>query len=165
MRWAVPTVVAAAIAVGATMAATGSTSKRGTVDVHKTGTFGTVLVAANGRTLYRYTVDSKGVNRCSAVAACNGYWPALLVKQGVKPTAGPGVSTRLLGTIAAAHGMRQVTYAGFPLYFFSGDKRTGQTNGQEFGEKWYLVGAGGALVEHAVKPAPSTTPSSSGGGY
>ena len=103
----------------------------GTVDASKTSTLGTVLVAANGHMLYRYTVDSKGVNRCSNVPACSTYWPALLIKTGTKPTVGSGASAKLLGTISAANGMRQVTYAGFPLYFFSGDKNAGQETARD----------------------------------
>ncbi len=167
IRWALPLVVLSAAGVAAVMVASGSTgASNGTVDVMKTSTLGTVLVASNGHTLYRYTVDGKGINRCSNVPACNTYWPALLVKAGVKPTVGAGVSARLVGTIGAAHGKRQVTYAGYPLYFFSGDKNAGQLNGQAFEKKWYVVASGGALVEHAVKaaaPAGGTTTSS--GGY
>ncbi len=161
--------VAAGAGVAAMMATAGSTKAgNGTVDASKTSTLGTVLVAANGHVLYRYTVDSKGVNRCSNVPVCSTYWPALLIKKGTKPTVGAGASAKLLGTISAANGMRQVTYAGFPLYFFSGDKTAGQTNGQGFEKKWYVVATNGALVQHTVKATPAssgTTTSSAGGGY
>ena len=158
IRWTLTAVLVATAGAAAVMAATGSTtSSRATIDVRK-GTLGTMLVAANGHTLYRYTVDSTDVNRCSKVTTCNAYWPALLVKPGTKPTAGTGASARLVGTIGASNGMRQVTYAGFPLYFFSGDKKAGQTNGQAFGAKWYVVNVNGALVRHAVKAtAPANT--------
>jgi predicted lipoprotein with Yx(FWY)xxD motif len=160
--WALALVLVAVAGAGALMASASSTSNA-TVDVGKTGTLGTVLVAANGHTLYRYTVDSKGINRCSNVPACNAYWPALLVKTGSKPTAGSGVTAKLIGTIGAAHGMRQITYAGYPLYLFSGDKSSGQVNGQGFEKKWYAVGANGALVEHNVKAGAAN--SGGGGGY
>jgi predicted lipoprotein with Yx(FWY)xxD motif len=164
--WALPLGVVAAVGAGTVMAATNlSHSGSGTVAVAKTSTLGSVLVAANGHTLYRYTVDSKSVNRCSNVPACNTYWPALLVKPGTKPTVGAGVSARLVGTIGAAHGMRQVTYAGYPLYFFAGDKKAGQTNGQGFEKKWYVVGATGALIEHAVTTAATSGGTTTSGGY
>jgi predicted lipoprotein with Yx(FWY)xxD motif len=170
MRWALLLALAAAAGAGAVMATAGSTSSnRDTVGVRATPTFGTVLVAGNGRTLYRYTVDSKRVNRCSAVPACGTNWPALLVKAGTKPTVGRGASAALVGTIPAAHGMRQVTYAGFPLYFFKGDRKSGQANGQGFGSKWYVVGTTGALVRSTVQTATTTpaatTSSSDDGGY
>jgi Secreted repeat of unknown function len=70
------------------------------------------------------------------------------------------VNVALLGTIKAAHGMSQVTYAGFPLYGFAGDKAAGQTNGQGFQSQWYVVNTKGALVKHALAvppPKPATT--------
>jgi len=150
-----------AVGAGAAMAAMAAThSSKGTVSAAKSKTYGTILVAADGRTLYRYTVDSKGVNRCSSNATCSKFWPALLVKPGTKPTAGSGATASLLGTIKAAHNMRQVTYAGYPLYFFSGDTAANQVKGQGFESKWYVVNTKGALVKHAV----STGGSGGGGG-
>ena len=168
IRWALPFALVGAAGGSAMAAATSSfASSNGTIDVVKTGSLGTVLVAANGHTLYRYTVDGKNVNRCSNVPACNAYWPALLVKTGTKPTVGSGVSAKLVGTISAGHGMRQVTYDGYPLYFFSGDKTAGQTNGQGFEKTWYVVGTNGALVLHAVNATATTggTTTDSSGGY
>lgn len=166
IRWGVPLLVAAVAGTGVAMAATASMhAKSGTVKAAKTSTFGMVLVAANGHTLYRYTPDSKGRSVCTG--ACLKFWPPLLVKAGTKPTVGTGASASLLGTIKAAHGMAQVTYAGFPLYFFAQDAKAGQTKGQGFDSKWYVVNTKGALVKHAVAvsaPAqPATTGASSGG--
>ncbi len=173
IRWVLPVAVAGIAGAGIAMAASASTqASGGTVKTVQNAKFGTVLVAANGKTLYRYTPDSKGVNRCSSNATCNKYWPALLVKPGVRPTAGSGVSASLLGTIKAGHGLRQVTYAGWPLYYFAGDKRAGQVNGEDFQQSWYVVDTKGALVKHAVNqsagnssPSPAPTTTSSNGGY
>lgn len=174
IRLALPLVLVAVAGAGAAMAATARThASGGTVKAVKSSTFGTILVASNGRTLYRYTLDRKNVNRCSADATCNKFWPALLVKTGVKPHAGSGTLASLLGTIKArVAGMRQVTYAGFPLYYFAGDKKAGQIKGQGFQSQWYVVDAKGAFVKHAVattEPAPATTTtggsSRSGGGW
>lgn len=167
IRWGLPLVLLAVAGVGAAMAATAHThTSAATVKALKSGKFGTILVGSNGRTLYRYTLDRKGVNRCSSNATCSKYWPALLVKPTVKPTVAAGANAGLVGTIKATHGMRQVTYAGFPLYFFAGDKAAGQTAGQGFQSEWYVVNTAGAFVKHAVKtpaPAPTTTGSTSGG--
>ena len=169
IRWGMPLLLVAVAGAGAAMAATArSHSGAATVRATKSSSLGTILVAANGRTLYRYTIDRKGVNRCSSNATCNKFWPALLVKPGVKPTAGSGAAAALLGTMKAAHGKRQVTYAGFPLYFFAGDKAAGQVKGQGFDSTWYVVNTKGALVKKAgaatkPTPAPTTTGSSSGG--
>ncbi|MGH3002859.1 MAG: COG4315 family predicted lipoprotein [Gaiellaceae bacterium] len=173
IRWLVPLMLVSVAGVGTAMAATATThAGKGTVNAMKSTAFGTVLVSKSGRTLYRYTVDRKHVNRCTAVPICAKYWPALLVKAGAKPSAGGGAKPALLGTIKAPHGMRQVTYAGFPLYFFAGDQKAGQVKGQGFDKTWYVVNLKGALVKRTApmtSPAPttSTTPTtttSSGGG-
>ena len=160
IRWLLPVALIAAIGAGAGMAATSATrSSTAAVKAVDSAKFGMVLVGSNGHTLYRYTPDSKGVNRCTSVPACAKYWPRLLVKSSVKPTAGTGVKASLLGTIKATGTMRQVTYGGFPLYTFSGDTKAGQVNGEGFKKTWYVVNTKGALVEHAVS---SAAPPSSG---
>jgi predicted lipoprotein with Yx(FWY)xxD motif len=172
IRLGLPVFLAAVAAVGAAtaMSATGSSQSSGTVKTAK-GAFGTMLVAANGKTLYRYTLDRKGVNKCTSNKVCAKYWPRLLVKPGTKPTAGGAAKAALLGTIKASGGMRQVTYAGFPLYFFSGDSKAGQTKGQAFLKEWYVVNTKGAFVKHAIVVNNTTTTTSSsssssaGGGW
>ena len=155
ITWLLPFALAAVAGVSAAMAATTTPTARGTVNAAARTPYGTILVSSTGRTLYRYTVDSKHVNRCSGDPTCSKYWPPLLVKASAKPTAGAGVKPSLLGTIKARNGMRQVTYEGFPLYFFAGDKKAGQIKGEDFLKVWYVVSPAGALVKHA---------SSSGGG-
>ena len=158
IRWLLPLLLLVPLGVGAAMAATSSARATGTVKVVKSKSFGTILVTAKGRTLYRYTIDRTGVNRCSSDATCNKYWPPLLVKAGAKPTAGAGAKAAKLGTIKAKNGMRQVTYAGWPLYTFAGDTSAGQTKGQGFEKQWYVVNTNGGLVRSAVAaPTPTTT--------
>jgi len=171
IRWFLALSVIAAAGAGAAVAATTALNSGGaTVKTAANAKFGTVLVGSTGKTLYRYTVDSKGVNRCTSNAACNKYWPPLLVKATAKPIAGGGASASLIGTIKAAHGMRQVTYAGFPLYFFAGDTKAGETSGQGFQSQWYVVNTKGAFVKHAVSTGStggtaSAAPTTTGDGY
>jgi predicted lipoprotein with Yx(FWY)xxD motif len=166
IRWLLPVAVVAAIGAGAAMAATSAThSSTAAVKAVSSAKFGMVLVGSNGHTLYRYTPDSKGVNRCTGVPACAKYWPRLLVKASVKPSAGTGVEASLLGTIKATSTMRQVTYGGFPLYTFAGDTKAGQVNGQGFQKTWYVVNTKGALVKHAVSgPVPPASGTTTTGG-
>lgn len=165
-KWVLPLAVVAALGLGAAMAATAAMHRTGgTVRIVASTHFGKVLVSSTGRMLYRYTPDRKGKSVCTG--ACLKFWPPLLVKAGTQPTAGAGASERLLGTIKAANGERQVTYAGFPLYFFAQDKKAGQATGEGYGGKWYLVNAKGALVKHATTaspPAPTTTTTTTTGG-
>ncbi len=75
----------------------------------------------------------------------------------------------LLGVTKLQHGLRQVTYAGHPLYTFVGDKRAGQTSGEglsNFGADWYALSAGGRKVEQNQSSSSGSSGGyGSGGGY
>ena len=125
---AAPTTTAAQAANGATVAV--ATSK-----------LGDILVDADGRTLYAFTKDKGDQSVCSGECAAN--WPALTGTA----TAGTGAQAALLSTSKQANGSTQVAYGGKPLYYFAGDARPGDTNGQGVGKVWFVVGGDGELVK------------------
>jgi predicted lipoprotein with Yx(FWY)xxD motif len=61
--------------------------------------------------------------------------------------AGEGVDATLLGTITRDDGSTQVTYNGWPLYYFHEDAAPGDTNGQGVGGVWFLVSPEGEAIE------------------
>jgi predicted lipoprotein with Yx(FWY)xxD motif len=153
IRWVLPLVGVGVIGVGAAMAATTAVhASKGTVNIVKSSKYGMVLVNASGRTLYRYTPDKKGKSTCSG--QCAAYWPALMAKG--KVTAGTGANAKLVGTIKRGSGL-QVTYAGWPLYTYVGDKKAGQMTGEGVEKTWYVVTTTGALVKKAVAGTNTTT--------
>lgn len=136
-------------------ATSGPAGARATVAVAHTS-LGDILVDPSGRTLYLFEKDKGGRSACTG--ACATSWPPLTVSGA--PTAGPGVAAAKLGTTMRQDGKRQVTYAGHPLYRFSGDTKPGDTKGEGidgFGGEWYAVSPQGAAVEEK--------PSSGGGAY
>lgn len=115
-----------------------------TVTTARTG-LGQIIVDARGRSLYLFEKDTRGRSACSGL--CAVYWPPLLAKG--KSAAIKGAKASLLATIRRPDGSRQVTYAGHPLYLFSGDTRAGQTNGeglQDFGAAWYALTPAGKKI-------------------
>jgi predicted lipoprotein with Yx(FWY)xxD motif len=102
---------------------------------------GDILVDADGRTLYVFTKDNGDQSACSGECAAN--WPALTGTA----TAGTGAQAALLSTAPQADGSSQVTYGGKPLYYFAGDAKPGDTNGQGVGSVWYAVTADGEMVK------------------
>ena len=106
-----------------------------------TSKLGDILVDAQGRTLYAFTKDKGDQSVCSGQCADN--WPALTGTA----TAGTGVQAGLLSSAMQANGSTQVTYGGKPLYYFAGDAKPGDTNGQGVGKVWFVVGADGELVK------------------
>ncbi len=60
------------------------------------------------------------------------------------------VRSGLLGTTRRANGSEQVTYAGYPLYRFVGDRKPGQTKGEgseAFGAGWDVLSPAGKKIE------------------
>jgi predicted lipoprotein with Yx(FWY)xxD motif len=110
---------------------------------------GDILVDAEGRTLYAFTKDKGDQSACGG--QCADSWPALTGTA----TAGTGVQASLLSASMQANGDSQVTYDGRPLYYFAGDAKPGDTNGQGVGDVWFAVTADGQLVREKA----------AGGGY
>ncbi|HEX2086153.1 MAG TPA: hypothetical protein VHF89_10760 [Solirubrobacteraceae bacterium] len=97
----------------------------GAVDV-RTSSLGRILVDGDGRTLYLFERDTDGKSTCTG--ACAETWPPY----------------RTNG--------KQVTYDGHPLYYFAGDQKPGETNGEgldEFGGAWYVVAPSGQPVDRS----------------
>ncbi|MFF2731232.1 hypothetical protein ACFVS9_25410 [Streptomyces sp. NPDC058008] len=123
-----------------------SPSAAATVDTKSAGKLGSILVDDKGRTLYLFLADTKDKSNCTG--ACAKAWPPLLTKgtAGV----GSGVDKAMLGMTKRSGGDEQVTYNGHPLYYYAGDTKPGQTNGQalnQFGAEWYVLDAKGNKVE------------------
>ena len=104
---------------------------------------GLVLADSEGHVLYAFSKDTPEASGCEG--ACAKAWPPLLVEEG-EPEPSNGASAARLGTITRADGTRQVTYAGHPLYTYSGDDEPGQAKGNgvsAFGGTWAdLKGSG-----------------------
>ena len=139
------TVVAALAAAGAASASASAGAAK--LQLRKTSV-GTILVDGHGATLYAFTKDGRNVDMCVRISGCAGLWP--LMTTAGKPVAGTGVKASLIGTIAVKGRARQVTYAGHPLYTYSGDSGPGQVSYvgvAQFGGSWPAVNAAGGEVK------------------
>lgn len=125
-------------------AMTGGTMAGGAaaVQVAESEDLGSFLVDERGMTLYLYTEDTPNTSNC--YDDCAAAWPPLLTEG--EPTAGEGVDAALLGTTERTDGTVQVTYNGWPLYYWVRDSAPGDTTGQDVGEVWYVVSPEGEAV-------------------
>ena len=121
------------------MSATGSAA---TVNLGSNSKFGSFLVDGKGISLYLYTKDSPNMPTC--YNSCAKAWPPLLTTG--KPVAGTGVDISKFGTVTRTDGTTQVTYNGWPLYYYAKDQQPGDTVGQGVGSVWYLVSPSGDKV-------------------
>jgi predicted lipoprotein with Yx(FWY)xxD motif len=104
-----------------------------------------LLISPKGLTLYHFTLDKAKKIACTEV--CLKFWPPLLIRKGAKPTAGPGVNVKKLGTMRRPDGRYQVTYYGFPLYTFASDRHRGDVKGEGVENTWWAVSSTGKLVK------------------
>ena len=104
---------------------------------------GTILVDGKGRSLYMYGADTPRSGKSACAGACLAAWPPLTGA----PSAGSGVDASKLGTITGTDGSTQVTYNGWPLYYFAKDSAAGQTTGQGVGGIWWVVSPQGEPIK------------------
>ena len=106
-----------------------------TVNISQNATLGSFLVDSKGMTLYLYTTDTPNTSNC--YGPCATAWPYLLTNGA--PIAGSGVTGSLLGTTTRTDGTTQVTYNGWPLYYFQTDKVAGDTTGENVQGVWFVI--------------------------
>lgn len=100
---------------------------------------GAYLTASNGMTLYRYTKDTPNSGSSTCSGRCASIWPAYTVSSSVITAGNLVGATGTISTIVRRDGLLQVTYNGWPLYFYTKDKKPGDTNGQGVLGLWYVV--------------------------
>ncbi len=113
-----------ALVLGALFAAAGWGQTAYAVDITSKDHIGSYLVDAQGMTLYTFKRDSRGKSTCTG--ECIAMW---LPFYSQSTTPRPGLSESHFGAIKRKDGKRQVTYKGMPLYYFTDDKKPGDTNG------------------------------------
>jgi len=97
---------------------------------------GNYLVGPGGLTLYIFTHDHENESYC--FADCTVAWPPLLAPEGVQPIGGMGI-TGVLSTTMRSDGTRQVTFEGWPLYFYRMDMNPGDMTGQGVKDVWFVA--------------------------
>ena len=118
----------------------------GVVSAAEVGNLGTILVTGEGMTLYDFHKDKGG--RSSCYGPCAGAWPPLLTDG--NPQAQGAAERSMLGTTRRKDGTVQVTYNGWPLYTYAGDREPGEANGNDidqFGAEWYALQPNGQEPE------------------
>lgn len=97
---------------------------------------GWTLVGPTGMTLYMFKKDTENTSNCYDQCATN--WPPLIVASEADLV--PGINLQgKLGTAARKDGALQVTYNGWPLYYWAKDAAIGDATGEGVGEVWYTL--------------------------
>lgn len=99
---------------------------------------GTFLVGADGMTLYTFANDEEGVSNC--YDGCAENWPPLLVDSEEDLS----VELGLVGDFGVIERtdetmQMQVTYDGWPLYFWVNDEAPGDATGHNVNDVWFVA--------------------------
>jgi predicted lipoprotein with Yx(FWY)xxD motif len=106
---------------------------------------GSYLTDGNARALYVFSRDQPGISNCQNT--CIQSYPPLIQRGVVRSE---GVEEALIGSIVREGGVRQVTLAGRPLYYYIADRgpeRAIAHGIQGFGGIWQLVTPGGTPID------------------
>lgn len=106
-----------------------------TLKLLESETTGEYLADSRGMALYFFKKDKSGKSNCTD--ECLKKWPPFMERDFAVPE---GFKEKDFGTIKREDtGEEQVTYKGFPLYYFVNDKSAGDVNGEGMKNVWYIV--------------------------
>jgi predicted lipoprotein with Yx(FWY)xxD motif len=139
--------------VGGTWFAAGADGKKAAklppLSVMNNQQLGKVLVDGQGRTLYRFTKDNPWPMKFACVGGCLTTWkPAKPVTDAQAKAA--GIDPKLVSTVTRPDGTKQLAVNCWPVYWFTGDKAPGDTNGQGVKGTWFANSPDGKKI---TKPA------------
>lgn len=111
----------------------------GVITLQNSSTLGSFLVDGNGKTLYYFANDfnvddATGQSECTG--GCLNDWPVYYAPD-LKP--GDGIDINDFTTVTRSDGKKQTAYKHRLLYYFSGDKAKGDTNGEASDNVWFVA--------------------------
>ena len=89
-----------------------------------------VLASKEGKTLYTFDKDAAGKSNCNG--GCAAAWPPFII-------ANPALAAGDFSIVKRDDGASQWAFKGMPLYFFAGDAKAGDVNGDKQGGVWHAI--------------------------
>ncbi len=126
------TVVAVFAAIA--MAAGAACALDGAVKITVKEGVGAYLTDGKDMTLYWFKKDAAGKSACAG--ACAEKWPVYYAATVKAPD---GIGAQDFGIIDREDGKKQTTFRGYPLYYWSGDAKAGETKGNGFNQLWSVI--------------------------
>ena len=130
---------AAPISTPATTPGASGTTGPLTIMTANNSTLGTYLVDGNGMTLYYFADDAPNSGESSCGDTCVQYWPPFHTGQIILHR---HLSWFDVDTIYREDGSAQITYKGWPLYYYTNDYNPGEIRGQGINGVWFVAGPG-----------------------
>jgi len=96
---------------------------------------GTILVDAQGKTLYYFANDIPASGTSSCNGQCAVLWPAFSADT---ITVSSPLDQADFASITRADGIKQTTYYGWPLYYYQADTKPGDVKGENVLDVWFV---------------------------
>lgn len=107
-------------------------------------TLGSYLSDKDGKSLYFFATDAKGQASCTG--GCEAVWPPFYVDNLTAEKLSSGLTLTDFTTITTTSGKKQLTYKGWPLYYYAPSingtntpETAGQTTGDGVGGVWFIA--------------------------
>jgi predicted lipoprotein with Yx(FWY)xxD motif len=114
------------------------------ISLSTSATLGSYLSDKDGRSLYFFATDANGQASCTG--GCEAVWPAFNVDNLTADKLGSGLTLSDFATITTASGKKQLTYKGWPLYYYAPSvngtntlESAGATTGDGVGDVWFIA--------------------------
>jgi predicted lipoprotein with Yx(FWY)xxD motif len=104
------------------------------IEIHKLADGSSYLTDGNGMSLYLFTKDMADLSTCQGTCLTN--WPVFYSDQLLLSN---GLNGKEFGVFTRSDGAKQLTYEGWPLYYFIKDGKAGDTNGEGASNVWFLI--------------------------
>ncbi len=117
------------------------------VDIATLPGIGQYLVNSTGWALYMYVPDVPNSGKSTCYGECAVAWPIFYTPN---LTVEPGLNLSLFGTINRTDSTKEITYNGYPLYYYEYDTGAGNINGQDVGGIWYLLSPSGTIIKNTT---------------
>jgi predicted lipoprotein with Yx(FWY)xxD motif len=135
-----------ALAIGTAVAASATTIR----SANNPNYAGRILEGPARYTLYVFCTGANG-DHCTGTAS--RLFTALIARGRVVAAAHSNIKASKLRTRRLRNGQHQVTYYGQPLYLYRGDRKPGQTRGEEKGNSkgsWFVISTSGRALARGV---------------
>lgn len=107
-------------------------------------TLGSYLSDKDGKSLYFFSTDANGQASCTG--GCEAVWPPFYVDNLTADKLAAGLTFSDFATITTTSGKKQLTYKGWPLYYYAPNvngtntlETAGQTTGDGVGGVWFIA--------------------------
>lgn len=110
------------------------------IEVMESSEFGTILVNQNGQAMYFFAGDVAGTRGCNG--GCLDVWPPVTIDDENPLIISADLTATYFAIMNNTDGTMQVTFKGWPLYYFAQDgelEATGEVNGDGRGNKFFVA--------------------------